>query len=1336
MSDTNIIDSSISPTQPSGTSSDFADQRGGIIDSSVGFSQEEEEQEVERTNIIDSSTNNLTVQDMQQLEKEERLNAEPDIPRRLEPLAPEGYTVKTSDDLTDEDRSSYIVGVPTARELYTADQYVAYLKKLEQEESAASAEAVTPTNTQEERAKLEEKAFLIRKEAEQVASEFFESTQNPNIRYLIPNKEISGRTKLVRMNHGDDDLTVMKVVDAEDYNAGRDENWNRVEKAWREVNTSNNQFNFAPLIQGWIDETYKNDSGIVNAISQTITKPVLTAMNTGVVRPISAFLTGVDLFVHGVQDVVEETAESLGGKKYSEAKSWGDVPREGLGSLFDFLEVSPLLGRPISSIKIAARLAEQKALRKTIAQNARVMRQEERPFNIYNIRSATEGARIARMEEVARLAEENADIAVDIAKELQTTLGVTNLVRRRRTRVGTDKDGNPTWKKNDKGEDVYTETVDYDALRDTGQRELDKLSVAADKAALERGRTTTVAGEQRSTLTADELAAIDNYDSQYDEFLRTALDVDLLKQYVAIASELRKTSPIPKGQTVNKWLFQTMSKADDIDTPEIRNLVDTVNKFGVDFPTFAAMVYANYSLAGRTLQTASPLGRLRKLTPSDARWAEQKLLYSQESAFLKGARRLENIRRGLMVSAFKTASRNAQSGVIRSGFEGLRNIVQAAIIEVGRGNSRKALRELKPVSWDTTNKISIPKNRLGERFEMPMPITMSEEWTRSFGAARYLLDRFDNPEHVQGFTKLLLGQSRYKTMNERFYQNYNEIQQNIDVPAPTTRLGKMANRILDEGEDLTWVLNTPNRWQEFVLRETHFTSDIIRLTKQEWDVDLVEELLRGRLDDFLNDAVDLRGNSKYSFYELMDEATNTALRATYAAPAETAIGRSLNQFVTKFFLTTLQPFPRFMITAMELVGNMVAGAPIAGLRMLRGQRSFKEGLSDRGMSRQIATNVVGVAQLAVAWQFLNSDFAGAVYDEAVIAGKKINLGPVFFLPQMLMIAEATKKVVNGEPVNITRQDALQTLTGSGFRPGQTVDAISKTLEDILSDDGLDWNRAGGYVTGQLIGEIGASFLQPLTMSVDLSKAMQAEPDLAFKDFKPDPNYAFWDAFSKGFNKPFKVKGFGWYDQKELKATIDTLLERVDDVNDPDEVQTIMDEIAQLENERIYDRVSPSRQEPARRGSPLLNFLGFTTVDEDTPQQFFLKDMGLEDYIIGGTTGVGTIDAQVNEYLNDYIPELVTDMMVEKEQQGYTERETKAILQERLADLRTMMQGEFIKTKPVVAEYFKFRRFKDATKDAAREQFRARQNRKSNLGSLEDLIELNVIAKQYEELGFK
>jgi len=332
-----------------------------------------------------------------------------------------------------------------------------------------------------------------------------------------------------------------------------------------------------------------------------------------------------------------------------------------------------------------------------------------------------------------------------------------------------------------------------------------------------------------------------------------------------------------------------------------------------------------------------------------------------------------------------------------------------------------------------------------------------------------------------------------------------------------------------------------------------------------------------------------------------------------------------------------------------------------------------------------------------------------------------------------MIAEFVKALLEGRPIPITKRDAVQTLTGSGFRPGQTIDAMTKTLLDAFDDDTLDWDNAGALAAGTFIGEVGASFLQPLTMGVDLSRAMQEDPDLAYKDWKPDPNYGMWDAFRKGFTKPFGVKGFGFYDQKKLKETISLLIEEAshEELRDPDKYMKLLDRIAALEENRIYDRVSASRQVSAKRGSPLLSFLGFGTTERDTPEQFFLKKLRLDDYIIGGRTGVGSIDAQVDDYLNDYVPELVRAVM---DVPNLTEREQKALLMGKLSTLRAQMQGHFLQSKPLVHQYYKFRRFRGSIRSVAMEKFRKKYGRDKDWGSLEDLVELNAIASAWDKVA--
>lgn len=1261
--------------------------------------------------------------------------------RPPEPVAPEGFTSKTYDELTDEEKELYVPQVfmrGGGATFLSVEKYED--RKAELDEELYEARKVG--NDEAINGILKERNFL--------ETDFKESSVNPNIRYIIPNNKITNPTNLERITEADSRLTVMQVVDTQKREAEKDQFFDRSAKYFDDVFLGQNLEDYRPGEAGnknyglyfkrdayrLIEEIFP-DQGIGGTINGAVLQPIAKGITAGS----QFFVSGVDFLVYVTQDVLEETVEALG-FSFKTSKKIGDMPRNTFKGAFELSE--GLAGMPFQFMRVArqiANVADRKVARKMIREASRDKDDEKKAIDFVEINQATAGARLKKTEAAAKLAEENEDIAIEIARGLEETLGVTGLVARRRIGIGTDAEGKPKFKTDADGEFEYKETVDYDRIAEVGQDELDRLRVQSDEVAgftVDEGVTATTARGAEEVLPVAEV--LDDLDEIRSGVLRTALNVDMLKKYVAVAADLRAVHPLPKGKKVSEWLFETMSQAEDLDDPVLRDLVGSVNKFGIDFPTFAAMVYSNYSSAGKTLATISrPFNRFKKAAhPLDEEFLALEAMKKTESAFMAGARRLENMRRGLLVSAFKTASRNLQSGLIRAPFEGLTNVFTEMLVSIGRGDYKQAYKELMPLSLGLERGTSmfVPLNRLGEGLNIRLPIGMSEEWTYSFGQTRLLLDRYNNAEDLQNLTRLLLSQDEFKTKYRRFYQNYNEIQQIIDVPAPTTRAGKIADAIIREGEDLTWTLNAPNRFQEFIFREAHFMGEMIRLTKKEWDVDLVDELLKGRMDDFLADAEDLRKNSSFRFENIVEEATEGALRATYAGAPQTAFGKWLNQGVTKFFGTLATPFPRYMITSMELLGNMSMGAPIALTRMAFAGRKLKDRQSGAAVSRQIATNITGALALTTAWQFRNSEFAGAAYDEILLAGKKLNIGPVFFMPQMLMIAEATKKFLAGDPMPITKREAIQVLTGTGFRPNQLIDGITGSILSTLEDEGLDWDRAGALAVGGVIGEIGASVLQPFTMGVDLARAIHYDPDLSFEDHKPDPSYDNWDAFSKGFVRPFKVKGFGLTNNKDIKQTIDRLIEEQETEAGltPERFMEIAREIEQLESQKIRERVSPSRPDAAKRGSPLLNFLGFSLFEPDTEQQAYLKDLGLEDYIIGGQTGIGSIDSEINEYLNDHVPNIVNQVMALGKQNNYSLTEQKTILQNMLSTTRAEVQKAETNSNSLVSQYFKFKRLSRNARDVSKDKFFDKYGRAPSTSSIDDISELLIIAQAWNRIG--
>ena len=134
-------------------------------------------------------------------------------------------------------------------------------------------------------------------------------------------------------------------------------------------------------------------------------------------------------------------------------------------------------------------------------------------------------------------------------------------------------------------------------------------------------------------------------------------------------------------------------------------------------------------------------------------------------------------------------------------------------------------------------------------------------------------------------------------------------------------LGKAGDFVLSELEDAVSVLNTANRWQEYLIRRGAFLGQLERLTKREYGIDLIDALNDGKLVDLLNDASSVRPKDARSFKDLISDSVDRALDITYAKQPEMQPFREITSFITRNGLTVAIAFPRFMFNALELLGN-------------------------------------------------------------------------------------------------------------------------------------------------------------------------------------------------------------------------------------------------------------------------------------------------------------------------------------------------------------------------------------------------------------------------------
>ena len=427
-------------------------------------------------------------------------------------------------------------------------------------------------------------------------------------------------------------------------------------------------------------------------------------------------------------------------------------------------------------------------------------------------------------------------------------------------------------------------------------------------------------------------------------------------------------------------------------------LVDVLNKYGLNYEEFILTVVGSGSQAARVMQKLSQVKRARPL--SETELLAQQAAEAADSVILNYAMRIENIRRGGLVSQLATASRNAFSGTIRAPLESLANIFDTAMYEMGKGNVIEGIGKLSPVSFVKPSRESLS------------PIRLSTSWKDSFANLKYI---YDDPKASGELADFILDRPELINQFGLLTNNLNEIQK---VRGRGT--GSTLDKVVSVGEDAVSVLNTPNRWQEYIIRKGTYLGELRRLLRNEYKIDMLDTLNKGKLKDLLNDSSTVKPSGARSFNELSADAAKRAMDVSYAKEPDTWIYKEMSRLLTRSIIGTIvMPFPRFMFTSMELMGQYAAGASIPLTRKimsliippLRGPITAKD-------RQRISRNIVGVAAIGGFYQgykFLSEDGKSPTdYKQLPVGnGATLDLSPLYPLRQYAYIAKAMEKANNG-----------------------------------------------------------------------------------------------------------------------------------------------------------------------------------------------------------------------------------------------------------------------------------------------------------------------------------
>ena len=974
-------------------------------------------------------------------------------------------------------------------------------------------------------------------------------------------------------------------------------------------------------------------------------------------------------------EAVSDTTANVGVALTKGLKAVGvDVPFEDrvggekfagdMGMMLEMIEAAvPGGSAAMRPVRKLFREAKQTAKLKAKGEKARA-KLLDRKMNINKAKEATAEEIAAKTTRAEQVAAENVDLKNELILGFEEQTGKT---------ISTVVDG--------------VRVVDDELARKAGKETAEEID-------FKDTRSETAKALGISDVEADDAAKLAGVG---DTLTAPILKPEKLDGLVAAASDLKTKYPtaFDNDKTVIDNLLDLTINKELIAGDE---LIDTLNKYNVSFEDYILTVVGSGSEAGKVLNKLSQIKRARPL--NEMQDLQRAATQARQGNIRNNIMRLEGIRRGGLVSQLATAARNLQSAGIRAPLDTLGNVMDTALYNAGevKGIGRKTKEFAKSIS---------PTSALGR-----------ENWTGSFANMKYMFgpeSRLDAKDYVD----FILDRPELAKQFDLMFNQLNELQQATGRGQATTKLGKGVDNVLSELEDGVSVLNSANRWQEYLVRRGAFLGELERLVKREYKIDLIDTLNDGKIKDLLNDSTTVRPKGARSFNELVADATTNALDVTYAKQPDIGVFREATSFITRNGLTVVLPFPRFMFNSMELMGNYAGGALIPLSKKVWGEIPKGTKLSAKDRQR-ISRNLVGIGAVGAAYMARTSDDAPADYKEINVGdGTVLDTTPQFPLRQMLYLGEATKRIMDGTFDDFWNgKEFAETFLGTNIRVGVGNSIVDEVVQ-LAGDSDLTKDEATARRVGRALGNYLSTWMVPFGQIIDSERALGMRGEVN-KDTGRDPTLDFSDTLGKETGRPL------------ARFTMSP-----------------KEEAALPKRERLF------QEESSRVGSAAKVGLGLTMRTKDSAEGEYIKRLGLSEFELGSSSKVPSIRRFENAQLRDIIPGIVAAAQAYEEASREEYRNSEVLQERNMFGIKKMTEQEFVNSriKPLITTQIKaakkqlsdgktvmadapayieamtaYRRLPSDIRKNAASEFLLRQGRPADGASVEDLFALAEYGK--------
>tara|TARA_R100000742_G_C4277978_1_gene100339 strand:- start:1809 stop:3326 length:1518 start_codon:yes stop_codon:yes gene_type:complete len=499
-----------------------------------------------------------------------------------------------------------------------------------------------------------------------------------------------------------------------------------------------------------------------------------------------------------------------------------------------------------------------------------------------------------------------------------------------------------------------------------------------------------------------------------------------------------------------------------------------------------------------------------------------------------------------------------------------------------------------------------------------------------------------------------------------------------------------------------------------------------RLVKREWDQDFMDLLDKGKIKSIMNNDSSLRTNlDSKTFEQLMESATTKALDVTYAKQANTPMFQAATTFITKYGGTLIIPFPRFMFSAMELMGNYAGGASMPLTRKIGNLISndtdaLKSALTDMDRQR-ISRNLVGVSAAMAAYMYrmtAESEDYKVIDADMIAEGAGVDVTPQFPMRQYLWVGEAMKRWGEGTFGDwFDLKDVAETFGGTNVRAGTgqvIIEDIAKIVGDADADDLVTSERMGKSL-GDIVGNYISSWAIPIAQVADFERAVGIR-QLAMKEYAKQGDempVGGWDTFKHQVTQPLRRRG-------------------VFNLLSPSEEEDLPDKQYLYQEGDTKDRKAPA----------LRALFGLNVVERNSEVGEWLHELGIKEWKVQSKSGIPSVRNIENKIMRDMLPQLKEEAELVKEgemfdyegsaedQAAFLRNEEIDYVRSRLSEFRTQAkkEGQLLQDAPLLLQEFAaFKKLNSRKRKRALLWFKSREGRMPDYTDVEDLLWLNEYA---------